>query len=70
MPSELFIKKKRCPSCGKELEPWFFNRASASADGLQSYCKDCQRIYHIKHPHKEFKQHRKSHETLDIWKSD
>ena len=67
MPSELFIKTKRCPSCSKELEPWYYYRSRKSADGLQSYCKGCQRIYRIKHPEKEFKQHRKSDETLNIW---
>ena len=57
---------KRCALCGRYLEHWQFNRSRASRDGLQSYCKDCQRRYREKHPAKEYKQF-KGGSSLTIW---
>lgn len=34
---------KVCTRCGKELPVEQFNRRSSSADGLQTWCKSCQR---------------------------
>ena len=34
---------KKCIHCGRELPISSFNKCSRSADGLQSYCKDCHR---------------------------
>lgn len=34
---------KVCTRCGKELPVDQFNRRSSSADGLQTWCKSCQR---------------------------
>lgn len=33
---------KKCAKCGRELPVTMFNRCSKAADGLQSYCKECQ----------------------------
>lgn len=57
---------KRCPYCGRVLEHWQFYRSRSSKDGLQSYCKDCQRRYREKHPTKEYKQHRDD-QSLKLW---
>ena len=57
---------KKCACCGRILEHWQFNRSRTSWDGLQSYCKDCQRAYHKKHPKKQFKKN-KTDESLSIW---
>ena len=67
--SDLFdsIKTKRCPSCGKELEAFNFYPSRSSADGLQSYCKKCQRRYREKHPQKEWKQFKHDNYTLNLW---
>lgn len=34
---------KVCKKCGRELPAEAFNRHAKSADGLQPYCKECQR---------------------------
>lgn len=47
--------EKRCACCGRWLEYTQFNISKLSKDGLQSYCKRCQKAYHQKHPSKEFK---------------
>lgn len=39
---------KRCPRCGFEKTPEEFGHSSSSKDGLQSYCKPCQRDYRQK----------------------
>lgn len=57
---------KRCAYCGQYLEWWQFNRSKRSRDGLQSYCKTCQKRYREKHPNKEYKQKRKDN-SLSIW---
>ena len=56
---------KRCAMCGRRLEWWQFNRSAASKDGLQSYCKACQRKYRSRHPGKEYKNNREDG-SLDI----
>lgn len=57
---------KRCAMCGKYLEHWQFNISRVSKDGLQAYCKECQRKYRAKHPDKQFKKKRKD-DSLSIW---
>lgn len=37
------IKTKVCPKCGRELTADMFNLSAKSADGLQSYCKECSK---------------------------
>lgn len=37
------IKTKKCPKCGRELQIDEFYTNKSSADGLQSWCKDCQK---------------------------
>ena len=37
------MKTKRCPKCGRVLPTSDFNKSTAKYDGLQSYCRDCQR---------------------------
>ena len=41
-------KTKRCPKCGRELPTTMFNKKTQSKDGLQPYCKECQRSYYSK----------------------
>lgn len=36
-------KTKVCKCCGQELPVEFFSRNSSTKDGLQIYCKDCQK---------------------------
>lgn len=38
------IKTKRCPKCGIELPLSEFYVKKGAADGLQSWCKECQKI--------------------------
>ena len=37
---------KRCTTCGVEKEEGEFDRNKTKKDGLQSWCKACQRAYH------------------------
>ena len=37
------IKTKKCHKCGRELPISEFYTSKSSADGLQSWCKDCQK---------------------------
>ena len=57
---------KRCAMCGRWLEVFQFNKSKTSKDGLQSYCKDCQKKYRMKHPNKEYKKNRKD-ESLNLF---
>lgn len=41
-------KTKRCPKCGRKLPTTMFNKKTKSKDGLQPYCKECQRSYYAK----------------------
>lgn len=34
---------KLCKKCGRELSEDYFNKNASSKDGLQAYCKECQR---------------------------
>ena len=66
--NDLFgIKTKRCPYCGEEKELNQYYRSRSSADGLQSYCKECQRRYREKHPEKEYKQYKSGSSCLELW---
>lgn len=68
MPTDLFSSEqgKRCPCCGRTLEWYRFNRSRFTRDGLQSYCKECQRKYKEKHPNKEYKQNKRDL-SMTIW---
>jgi hypothetical protein len=35
---------KRCRICEVWRERWYFNRNKHAPDGLNNYCRDCQRI--------------------------
>lgn len=37
------IKTKRCLKCGRELPPSEFYVKNSAADGLQTWCKKCQK---------------------------
>lgn len=37
------IKTKRCPKCGRELPLSEFYLNRATRDGLQTWCKECQK---------------------------
>lgn len=68
MTHDLFSEQgKKCPYCGRVREWWQFYPSRTSKDGLQSYCKDCQRRYREKHPTKEYKRHRKDDLSLKLW---
>lgn len=45
---------KRCSKCGELLSELSFYRRTASKDGLQAWCKQCQkgymRVYVLEHP--------------------
>ena len=38
-------KTKVCKKCGQELPVEYFGKNSATKDGLQIYCKDCQKTW-------------------------
>ena len=59
-------RKKRCPYCGKDKDISEFGICRSAANGVQSYCKACQRLYHLRHPSKEYKV-RKKDKSLEIW---
>lgn len=64
---DLFSEQgKRCPYCGRVREWWQFNISRSSKDGLQSYCKECQKRYREKHPTKEYKRNKKD-SSLRFW---
>lgn len=46
---------KRCAMCGRTLPLSFFYASRRAADGLQSYCRSCQRRYRLMHPTKEYR---------------
>lgn len=44
MNNEEQPKTKVCKKCGQELPVEYFSKNNAMKDGLQSYCKDCQKV--------------------------
>ena len=58
--------EKRCACCGRYLEHSQFNASRRSSDGLQAYCRECQKAYRRKHPTKEFKR-KENDPSLPIW---
>lgn len=44
------VKTKRCSKCGRELPVSEFNKRARSADGLQSYCRECIQKYNNERP--------------------
>lgn len=58
--------EKRCACCGRHLEHTQFYASRTSKDGLQPYCKSCQKAYRKRHPAKEFKRN-KDDVSLPIW---
>ena len=48
---------KRCSKCGRVLPLADFNKRKSSKDGLQYYCKDCQKAMHAEwHDHNKEKK--------------
>lgn len=43
------MQKKYCSRCSKEKDLSLFNKKSTSNDGLQPFCKDCNKAYHKEH---------------------
>ena len=43
------MRYKYCAKCGKLKAPHEYNKRSATKDGLQSYCRECQRGYSVAH---------------------
>lgn len=58
--------EKKCAMCGRYLEHWQFNFSTCSKDGLQAYCKECQRKYREKYPEKKYRKMRND-KSLPIW---
>ena len=52
---------KQCGNCKEMLPLYDFWRRTASADGLQHWCKRCMRAYMLEHPH----DHRKAPKRTD-----
>ena len=48
-------KTKICKKCGQELPVEYFSKNRATKDGLQIYCKDCQKaqVYQSRERNKE-----------------
>lgn len=61
---------KRCACCGRVKERSQFNGSRTSSDGLQSYCRECQRDYHRRHPRKEWKRGSGGAKAPSLWGSD
>lgn len=40
------MTEKLCSRCGRTLSVDMFNKNSASSDGLQNYCRECQSEMH------------------------
>ena len=59
--------QKRCACCGKFLDASQFHICRDAKDGLQSWCKKCQKEYHEKHPYKMYKKGRNNDKSLWIW---
>lgn len=47
----VYIKTKRCSKCNLEKHLYDFTNTTHTFDGKRSYCKRCQSIYNISHPH-------------------
>ena len=58
---------KKCACCGRYKAVGEYNISKASNDGLQGYCKACQKMYRIKHPNKEYKNNKRDNYSLEIW---
>lgn len=41
--TESTVETKRCSKCGQVLPITDFNKSKATKDGLQNYCRDCQK---------------------------
>lgn len=59
-----YTKVKRCPYCGKMKEVFEFYQTKS---GYQSYCKECQKKYHLRHPRKEYKQNKRDNYSLRLF---
>ena len=49
--SETYIKIKTCSKCGLEKHLYDFSVDHSVKSGRRSYCKRCQSLYNITHPH-------------------
>ena len=47
---------KVCPKCGRELPLSEFNINKRNKDGLQTYCKECRKVYRENHREEILKQ--------------
>jgi predicted HTH domain antitoxin len=43
--TEPAVETKRCSKCGQVLPITDFNKSKANKDGLQNYCRDCQKHF-------------------------
>ena len=51
MISEVYIERKACSKCGLEKHLYDFSIDCSMKSGRRSYCKRCQSLYSITHPH-------------------
>lgn len=49
--SETYCKIKNCSKCGLEKHLYDFSIDHSVISGRRSYCKRCQSLYNIAHPH-------------------
>ncbi len=70
--SETYIKTKMCSKCKLEKHYFDFSVDHSIKSGRRSYCKRCQGIYNINHPHKndpiKRKIYDKKHQQKDTYK--
>lgn len=71
--SETYVKTQICSKCGLEKHYFDFSIDNTVESGRRSYCKRCQSIYNISHPHKNDSIKRKlydeKHRQKDTYKS-
>ncbi len=62
-----YMPKKQCPYCKrvKDISEFYISKGK-----IQSYCKDCQKIYKQRHPKKEYKRERQDYYSLNIFEDE
>lgn len=62
---------KKCSKCKETKELSSFNKHSARKDGLQTFCRDCERMrkkkYYQEHPEKFLKYNQKKRQRAKTW---
>lgn len=50
---------KLCRICGKRRRSTSFNKSKATKDGLQTRCRECEKVYRLKNRKNILKRHAK-----------